>query len=106
MDGLEMIAPRSYLQMLALIESCSVVLTDSGGLQREAFFMERPCVTLRDETEWSELLSLNASRLAGADENRIESSFHEALHCAPPPYGNEFGDGDAATRIVQALVES
>lgn len=102
-DALVTIDPVGYFDMLALLGKCRVVLTDSGGLQKEAYFFERPCVTLREETEWVELVDGGVNVLAGADPARIVAGA-EAMLCAAPSFGQRlYGDGNAATRIVQAI---
>ena len=63
--------------MIYLLKTCSLVMTDSGGLQKEAFFFEKPCVTLRDETEWVELVENGFNKIVGADEDIIISGYQE-----------------------------
>jgi UDP-N-acetylglucosamine 2-epimerase len=94
--------PFSYLQMVEAERAARVIFTDSGGVQREAYFAERPCVTLRDTTEWTNTIDAGWNRLTGADGASIERFLHEtpAVPEAHPPL---FGYGDAAERIVCAL---
>lgn len=96
------IPPVSYLEMVALLDFCDVVATDSGGLQKEAYWMQRPCVTLRQETEWSETLEHGWNRIVGADASLIADALAKpvkpSLH--PPLYG----DGNAAAKVAEALV--
>ncbi len=99
------IEPASYLEMLDLLAHCRAVLTDSGGLQKEAYFFEKPCVTLRDETEWTELLDLGANVLAGASAERIVAAFAAALSRRVTLDTALYGDGQASRRIVAALLE-
>ena len=99
--------PVGYLDMLMLQANARIVLTDSGGMQKEALFVGTPCITLRDETEWNETLDAGANRLVGADPNAI----HEAVeHFEREPFDaadaarDMFGDGHAAEQIVAILL--
>ncbi len=100
-DNIKLIEPVGYLEMLMLISSSDKILTDSGGLQKEAYFNARQCITLRDETEWTETLENNWNVLAGANTDRI-------IECAKMktlgPQGDFFGDGKAGEKILAALV--
>ena len=100
------IDPVGYLEMVWLLDHCRLVLTDSGGLQKEAWFFQKPCVTLRDETEWVELVGAGANRLAGADAEIILNAANAALASRPDFSADLYGKGQAAGRIVQRLLES
>jgi UDP-N-acetylglucosamine 2-epimerase len=98
--GLRLVEPLGYLDMVRLVDGCQRVLTDSGGLQKEAFWLQRPCVTLREETEWTETVEAGWNTIAGTDEVRIRS----ALDLAPPAlHPDLYGDGRAAERIAGGL---
>jgi UDP-GlcNAc3NAcA epimerase len=70
-ENLTIIEPVGYLEMVWLIKNCIFIMTDSGGLQKEAYFFEKQCITLRDETEWVELVECRANTLVGADKEKI-----------------------------------
>ncbi len=98
------ISPVSYIMMLQLLKSCEGVLTDSGGLQKEAYWLQKPCITLRDETEWTETLEGGWNRLAGTDPGKI----HHALSASPsgtwkPLYGDGNASGFIADHITKLL---
>lgn len=102
-EKLHIIDPVGYLEMLWLEERCMTVVTDSGGVQKEAFFHGKRCVTMRDETEWVELVDLGLNELVGADTQRIASAIARADR---PIDSNHdlFGDGNASNRVVKALM--
>lgn len=97
-----LLPPQGYLAMLTLLGNARRVLTDSGGVQKEALWLGVPCVTLRDETEWVETLAGGWNRLAGADPERIVAAVYMEPE-GPPP---ETGEGGAAVRIAELLVSS
>lgn len=100
---LELVEPLSYLEMLGHLDAARFVVTDSGGLQKEAYVFGKRCVTLRDETEWTELVEAGANRLVGADPDRIRAG----LRWADAPLGAIaplYGDGHAGERIVASLL--
>jgi len=109
--ALEVVAPMGYLDTLALVEQARVLLTDSGGLQKEAFFLGCPTVTLRDETEWVETVQWGGNILAGADPDAICAAVSTWVGRFPGGRADfaagvtaAFGDGHAADRIAEALL--
>jgi len=88
--------------MVWLLEHCHLVMTDSGGLQKEAYFFQKPCVTLRDETEWVELVEAGANTLAGTDTTAILKAFAEAK-TQTITAGGLYGDGHSAHAIVEKI---
>ena len=94
--------PVPYLDMLTLEDNASLILTDSGGVQKEAYFFGVPCVTLRDETEWVELVETGWNQVVGAETERILAAVALAR---PGRAGQLYGDGNASGRIVSLLAE-
>jgi UDP-N-acetylglucosamine 2-epimerase len=108
---LRLVEPLGYLDMLRLVDDARIVLTDSGGLQKEAFFLDCPCVTLRDETEWVETVEGGGNVLAGTAPDRIVAAVAAWRQRYPQGKANfrsavaaAFGDGHAADKIMQSLL--
>lgn len=102
-DNIHVLPPASYLEMVWLEMNCCAVATDSGGVQKEAYFFSKPCVTLRDETEWVELVETGWNRLAGADRARIVGFLQDLV--IPTGSSMLYGDGDTAEKIVTTLLK-
>lgn len=99
------IEPVDYFGMLGLIRDSVLVLTDSGGVQKEAFFLQTPCITLREETEWIETVQLGWNTLVGADAEAASAAALHYLNQPPSPAPSKpFGDGRASERIVDCIV--
>ena len=103
-ENVEIMAPIGYLDTLFLEKNARVILTDSGGMQKEAFFFTTPCVTMRDETEWVETVELGVNVLTGASKEKIVSAAMEFAENTPV-FTDEspYGDGTAAAKILDAL---
>lgn len=98
------IEPVGYLEMVYLLQNCSLVMTDSGGLQKEAYFFEKACITMRDETEWVELVENGFNILVGSNKEKILTAYSQLI-------GNQisfdmdlYGNGRACERIVEKLM--
>jgi UDP-GlcNAc3NAcA epimerase len=100
-DHLRLIEPVGYLEMLALEQHAARIATDSGGVQKEAYLLGVPCVTLRDDTEWVETLHDGWNVLAGSDSEAIRAALERPKPVAKRQH--PFGEGDAAQRIAQSL---
>jgi len=97
------IDPVGYFEMVWLLNHCGLVLTDSGGVQKEAFFFGKACVTLRDQTEWVELIDAGANELVGADKERIVAAARQHFGRRVEDRHEMYGGGRAAERIVAHL---
>jgi UDP-GlcNAc3NAcA epimerase len=95
------IDPIGYFEMLAYEECCDLILTDSGGVQKEAFFFAKPCITMRDSTEWVELVENGWNTLVGADEEKIIKAINTTQK--PGSHPLLYGDGKCAEKIVSIL---
>lgn len=102
LGAVQVVEPLSFLDMVRLERSAKVILTDSGGVQKEAFFYGVPCVTMRDETEWVETVRAGWNVLVGADKDKLLAAVHEAAIPATRPA--VYGDGRAAEKILAQLV--
>jgi UDP-GlcNAc3NAcA epimerase len=101
---LKLIEPVSFLEMIELEKNAKLVMTDSGGVQKEAFFFERPCVILRPETEWVEIVTHGAGVIADADFERIKTGYRE-LSTRKVIFPPLFGDGKAAHYILKKVID-
>ena len=104
-DSIRVIDPAPYLEMIALLADAGAVMTDSGGVQKEAFFLEVPCLTLRDETEWVETVECGANRIVGGAAEGAAPAIAALLggEWKPDFSGRPYGAGRAAAAIVAAL---
>lgn len=103
--NVRILEPVSYLETLLLEKNARVLLTDSGGMQKEAYFFNVPCITLREETEWVELVEAGANRLAGAEKQRILDAFAWAETWKPSPASAMwYGDGHASEKVIGYLL--
>jgi len=102
--GVMLIPPVSFLDMIALEENAALVLTDSGGVQKEAYFFRKPCVILRPETEWVEIVEAGAGKIADAEEETILRHCMDYLSSPPVSFPDFFGDGQASGFILREML--
>jgi UDP-GlcNAc3NAcA epimerase len=99
--NVKLIDPVGYFDIIALEKSARLLLTDSGGMQKEAYWLEVPCITLRDETEWIETVELGWNILTGADRDRIVETVRTFK--APSEHPPLYGDGQTAEKIISTI---
>jgi UDP-GlcNAc3NAcA epimerase len=104
LDRLRIVDPLPYLEMQRLQMSARLILTDSGGMQKEAYFHGVPCITLRDETEWMETIDAGWNQLTGANQTKIVGAFRAARAGVQSQAHFPYGDGCAARQILARLV--
>ena len=105
-DNISILEPVGYLEMLYLLDNCCLVMTDSGGLQKEAYFFDKPCITLREETEWVELIDNGFNKLAGADFDKIIQSFNDWKDKQFIINKNDllYGNGKTSQKILNSML--
>jgi UDP-GlcNAc3NAcA epimerase len=103
---IKIISPVSFFDMIALEKNSCMILTDSGGVQKEAFFYEKPCIILRPETEWVEIVEAGAAIVCDADEEKIMNAFHHFKTKNLNKLPSIFGDGNAAYFICNTITNN
>ena len=100
----KIIPPASFFDMIVLEKNAQIIMTDSGGVQKEAFFFERPCVILRPETEWVEIVNHGAGIIADANSKQICEAYEKLVN-HPISFPKLFGDAHAAEHIIEKIIE-
>lgn len=100
------ISPVGYFDMVELLKNCIFVMTDSGGLQKEAYFFGKPCLTMREETEWVELINSGVNSLVGANKKTILESADDVMNTKISFPEGLYGNADAANKIVDYLARN
>ena len=101
------VEPVSYLDMVQLEQAAKLIVTDSGGVQKEAFFYQVPCITLRDETEWQELIELKWNTLVPpSDSTTMLQSIVKAMECSERVNDMPYGNGNSANKILDILLQN
>ena len=103
---IKIIPPAGFLDIIALEKNAELIITDSGGLQKEAYFFNKPCVILRPETEWVEIVENGNAIIADADEVRIVEAANNLLVKKDYTYPSLFGDGKASEFIIEKIIET
>ena len=103
--GIKLIDPVGYLDMLLLEKNAKMIFTDSGGVQKESYFFKKPCIILRKETEWKELVTLGTARITGTDQQEIFAAYEHFKIKLPATLPPIFGDGNAASFICKRIIE-
>lgn len=101
---IRIIPPASFFEINMLEQNARIVMTDSGGVQKEAFFFEKPCVILRPETEWVEIVNHGAGIIADANYQRIVDAYHQLVN-HPVHFPHLFGDSHASEKILQTIID-
>ena len=102
-EHIKLIEPVGYFEMLSLESACAAVLTDSGGVQKEAYFFRKPCITMRDSTEWIELVDSGWNTITGANTEKIINAVKNSR--IPENYPSLYGDGNCAEKIASYLYQ-
>ena len=103
-EDVKIIDPVGYLEMVYLLKRCELVVTDSGGLQKEAYFFGKPCITTRDQTEWTELVEAGYNSVVGTDKKQILTAKEKFLKQKPQFEPSLYGQGNTAEKIVDILI--
>lgn len=102
-ERIRIIEPASFFEIIRLEKNAAIVMTDSGGVQKEAFFYGTPCVILRPETEWVEIVDAGAGIIADADYDRIMAAYEQLVN-KPVQFPPLFGDGHASEKIISEII--
>ena len=102
-ENISVLKPISYFESLAYQKNADIVITDSGGMQKEAYILGTPCITLRDETEWTETLQNGFNTVVGSDTKKFVAALEKCLTIKLKPDKNLFGRGDASEKITKVI---
>lgn len=104
-QNFKIIEPVGFLEMILLEKNAKMIMTDSGGVQKEAFFVKKPCVILRPETEWTEIVECHCAILAGSNPEKIKAGYQHFKTNPITEFPDVFGDGKAAEFICQSIID-
>jgi UDP-GlcNAc3NAcA epimerase len=105
-ERLKITEPASYLEMTLLEKHASLIITDSGGVQKESYFHHKACIILRPETEWVEIVENGSAIIADADKAKIMEAYLHFKHSPPASFPPIYGDGKAAWFILDKILEA
>ena len=105
-NRIHIIPPASFLEMIRLEKNADIIITDSGGVQKEAFFFKKPCIIIRSETEWKEIVECGAAVIADANEEKIIDAYYQFMQKENQDYPEYFGDGKSAVFICNELINN
>ena len=105
-EKIHIIPPASFLEMISLEKNTDIIITDSGGVQKEAYFFKKPCIIIRSETEWKEIVECRAAIIADACEEKIVEGFYLFKDNCTIEFSEIFGDGKAAEFICNELISN
>jgi UDP-GlcNAc3NAcA epimerase len=100
-----LIAPLGYIGMLQMERLSQLIVTDSGGVQKESYFAEKPCIILRDTTEWMEIVEDGKAFLVGSDTTKLKSAFEAAIGLKNLEWKPLYGDGKAAEKMAAVIYD-
>jgi UDP-GlcNAc3NAcA epimerase len=101
---IKLVNPASFLEMTALEKNAQLVITDSGGVQKEAFYFNKPCIVLRSETEWIEQVACGAAIIADADKEKVIAAFNAFKNNTNVQFPSLYGNGKAAEFICEEII--
>ncbi len=102
---IKIIPPATFIEMIALEKNCFLIMTDSGGVQKEAYYFEKPCIILREETEWIELVEIGAAIVTDTDVSKILEAYQKLSHLNSFNDTKMYGDGKAAEYICNEIIK-
>ena len=105
-DNFTLIPPVSFLEIIQLEKNAKMVITDSGGVQKEAYFFNKPCIILRSQTEWVEIVETGMAKLAESDFEKIMHIYNDFKTIQKPSFPSIFGDGNAANFICKQIISN
>ena len=105
-ENIEILEPQSYIGFISLMQHSKLIISDSGGIQKEAYFLKKNCIVLRDETEWTELIDSKNNILVGANKSKLIKAYQERAKLNQNFSDSLYGDGKTARKIIDILVNS